>query len=149
MDAGQEVEKPCIFEALLTPAEGYTVPTPDQIKDEAYAILNAASDTTGNAMTVAAYNIVTNPEMYETLTAELKAAFPDADDKIEYLKLEKLPYLVSLVTLSSNNTHGFLDRSYQRRTEVSLLSELQILAKVEDYLLEFLGVCHALYQNLA
>jgi cytochrome P450 len=95
MDAGEKVEKPCIFEALLTPADGYVVPTPDQIKDESYSILNAASDTTGNAMTVATYNVVINLEIYRKLTAELKAAFPNADDRLDYLKLEKLPYLVS------------------------------------------------------
>lgn len=96
LEAGEKVEKPCIFEDLLTPADGYVVPTPNQIKDESYAILNAASDTTGNAMTVAAFNVVTNPDIYRTLTAELEAAFPDQNDKLEYMKLEKLPYLVSL-----------------------------------------------------
>lgn len=71
------------------------VPTPDQIADESYSILNAASDTTGNCLTVAAYNVVTNPNIYRTLTAELKTAFPNADEKLDFLKLEKLPYLVS------------------------------------------------------
>lgn len=95
MDAGEKLEKPCIFEALLTPADDYEIPTPDQIKDEAYAILNAASDTTGNAMTVAAYNVVSDPGVYRNLTAELKAAFPNANKKLDFLKLEKLPYLLS------------------------------------------------------
>jgi hypothetical protein len=71
------------------------VPTPYQVKDESYAVLNAASDTTGNAMTVAAYNVVINSEIYEKLTAELRAAFPNPDEKLEYLKLERLPYLVA------------------------------------------------------
>ena len=89
------MEQPCNFEALLAPADSYEVPTPEQVKDESYAVLNAASDTTGNAMTVAAYNTVINPEIYGKLTAELKAAFPNSDEKIEYSKLEKLPYLVT------------------------------------------------------
>ena len=89
------MKQPCIFEALLTPADNYVVPTPDQVKDESYAVLNAASDTTGNAMTVAAYNVVINPEIYGKLTAELKAAFPNPEEKLEYLRLEKLPYLVT------------------------------------------------------
>jgi hypothetical protein len=56
MDAGRKVEKPSIFEVLLTPtAENPTPPTPDQIKDEAYSILAAAADATGGVMTVAAY----------------------------------------------------------------------------------------------
>lgn len=49
-------------------------------------------------MTVAAYNVVINPEIYRTLTAELKAAFPNPAEKLEYLALEKLPYLVGRVT---------------------------------------------------
>lgn len=95
MDAGEKVERSSIFEALLTPADGYVVPTPDQIKDEAYSVLVAAADTTGNAMTVAAYNVVNNPDIYRALVAELKDAFPNEDDTLEYIKLEKLPYLVS------------------------------------------------------
>jgi cytochrome P450 len=98
MDAGEKVEKPCIFEALLLPEDDYVIPTPDQVKDEAYSILNAVSDTTGNAMTVAAYNVVINPEIYRTLVAELKAAFLNPDEKLEHLQLEKLPYLVSIAT---------------------------------------------------
>lgn len=89
------MEQPCIFESLLAPADDYVVPTPDQVKDESYAILNAASDTTGNAMTVTAYNVVIDPEKYTTLTAELKTAFPNPDEKLEFSKLEKLPYLVN------------------------------------------------------
>jgi hypothetical protein len=95
LDAGEKMEQPCIFEALLAPADDYEVPTPEQVKDESYAVLNAASDTTGNAMTVAAYNTVISPEIYGRLTVELKAAFPNPDKKIEYSKLEKLPYLVT------------------------------------------------------
>lgn len=101
LDLGEKLEKPCIFEALLAPGEDYVVPTPDQIKDEAYSILNAASDTTGNAMTVAARNVVADSEIYRTLTEELKTAFPDPNEKLEYVKLEKLPYLVSGVIIGS------------------------------------------------
>jgi len=57
-------------------------------------------------MTVAAYNVVLDPAIYEKLTAELKAAFPNPDEKLEYLKVEKLPYLVtkySDLLLSTSN----------------------------------------------
>jgi cytochrome P450 len=65
MDAGEKVDRPSIFKALLTPADGYVVPTPEQLKDEALSILAAAADTTGNAMTVAAYHVVNNPEIMQ------------------------------------------------------------------------------------
>jgi cytochrome P450 len=71
------------------------VPTVDQIKDEAYSTLGAAADTTGNAMTVAAYYVVSNTQIYEKLKAELKAAFPDPQTRLSFVELEKLSYLVS------------------------------------------------------
>jgi cytochrome P450 len=77
------------------PDEGYVVPAVDDIKDEAYGILAAAADTTGNGMTVAAYNVVNNPTIYKKLRAELKAAFPDPNSKLAFVELERLPYLVS------------------------------------------------------
>lgn len=95
MDAGRKVGKPSLFEVLLTPGKDNPVPpTPDQIKDEAHSVLAAASDTTGNAMTVAAYHVVSNPKMYKALTDELREAFPDPGVTMDYLTLEKLPYLV-------------------------------------------------------
>lgn len=45
--------------------EGYVVPTVDELADEAYVILGAAADTTGNAMTIGSYNAVVNPEIYQ------------------------------------------------------------------------------------
>jgi hypothetical protein len=97
MDSGKTDLKPTIFKDLLTPDPdaGYAPPTPEQLKDEAYSILAAAADTTGNAMTVAAYRVVSDPTMYMKLTAELKAAFPDPNSKMDSRILEKLPYLVS------------------------------------------------------
>lgn len=95
MDAGEKLDKPTVFGPILTPREDYVVPSPDQIKHEAYGILAAAADTTGNAMTVATYEVVNNPEMYKALTTELKAAFPDDSEPLLYLTLEKLPYLVN------------------------------------------------------
>jgi cytochrome P450 len=94
MKSGRKAATPSIFEVLLSPHDEYIIPTPDQIKDEAYSILAAAADTTGNAMTVAAYHVVNNPEIYKRLSAELEEAFPDPEAKLSFAVLEKLPYLV-------------------------------------------------------
>ena len=98
MDAGREKQKArtTIFHQLLNPnaTEGHVVPSVDDMKDEAFVMLSAAADTTGNAMTMAAYHVIQNPPIYERLIAELKAAFPDASTKLDYVTLEKLPYLV-------------------------------------------------------
>lgn len=89
--------KPTIFHRLLTPGvvKGYTVPSPSDLSDEAYLILGAAADTTGNTLTTATHRVITNPKMYERLTAELKQAFPDPNVDLDFPTLEKLPYLVS------------------------------------------------------
>lgn len=59
------------------------------------SVLAAASDTTGNAMTVSAYHTVSNPEIFSTLKKELAKAFPDPNKDLSFVELEKLPYLVS------------------------------------------------------
>jgi cytochrome P450 len=74
--------------------KGYDVPTVAQLVDEAYILVAAAADTTGNALTVAAYNTVRNPDIYKRLTAELRAAFPDPNGEMDLSTLDRLPYLV-------------------------------------------------------
>lgn len=96
MDAGKRPERTTIFHQLLTPdvTEGHVIRTIDELKEEAYDLVAAASETTGNAMTIAAYNIVSNKDIYKNLFAELKKAFPDPSVKLDFITLEKLPYLV-------------------------------------------------------
>lgn len=120
LDAGEKLERDIIFEGLLAPGEGYVVPTPDQIKDESYAILNAASDTTGNAMTVSCYHVVKDPEIYHIITKDLKDAFPDDEEELSFVKLEKLPYLVCLhlESLALSLKLITLDWHHQRRASV-------------------------------
>lgn len=90
-----------IFHDLLTPKPevGYVVPPIEKLEDEAVSILAASSDTTGNGMTVAAYNVVQNPLIYEKLNAELQTAFPNPNSRLDFTVLEHLPYLVSLPCL--------------------------------------------------
>lgn len=100
MDSGKlsDMSQPSIFHELLSPEgkdEDYVIPTVDQLKDEAHSILGAAADTTGNAMTVAAYHTISNPEIFEKLKKELEEAFPNAEQELSFVELEKLPYLVS------------------------------------------------------
>ena len=84
------------------------MPSVDDIKDEAYGILAAAADTTGNGMAVAAYHVVKNPAIYKKLTAELKSAFPDPNSKLDFVVLERLPYLVGYFFLSPFSLQSLL-----------------------------------------
>jgi len=120
MAVGKDSERPTIFSTLLTDADkpdGYSVPSTMDLKDDAYSILAAASDTTGNAMTVATYHLLSDPQIYQTLVQELENAFPDPNAELPFAELEKLPYLVSsfspsLARRASNS--NLRDRGDQR-----------------------------------
>lgn len=85
-----------IFHQLLTPnvTEGHVVPAVDELKDSAFSLVLAGSETVGNAMTITTHHVALNRDIREKLAAELKKAFPDPNAKLEFLTLEKLPYLV-------------------------------------------------------
>lgn len=98
INRGEIIGRQTIFSTLLSPEDkpdGYEVPTSWQIKDEAYSVLVAAADTTGNAMTVAAFNVLRDQSIYRKLVAELEATFPDPRKELSFVTLERLPYLVS------------------------------------------------------
>lgn len=96
IDSGEKSERPSIFTHLLDPnaTESHIVPDVDQLTDDAFIIVAAASDTTGNAMTIATYHVLSNPTIYDKLKTELTGAFPSGNTKLDFLTLEKLPYLV-------------------------------------------------------
>lgn len=89
--------RPTIFTTLLDEAKkpyGYVVPSTLTLTDEAYSIMIAGSDTSGNAMTVAAFQTLRNPGIYERITGELNERFPDPESVLGFADLEGLPYLV-------------------------------------------------------
>ena len=67
------------------------------MEEEASDLCVAASETVGNAMTVATYHVITNPEIYANLRKELIEAFPDPSAEIGFAALEKLPYLTGVI----------------------------------------------------
>ncbi len=95
------------------------VPTIQELEDEVYVILAAASETTGNALTVAAYHIVRNPQICATLLKELRTEFPDENGSMEYKSLKALPYLVSHNWKCRDiHTNQLIDWSCERSTKV-------------------------------
>ncbi|PWY86892.1 cytochrome P450 [Aspergillus heteromorphus CBS 117.55] len=108
VDHGEKGTRATIFHTLLHPqaTEGHVVPTVEELKDEAYIMLAAAADTTGNALTIATYNVVRNPEIYTQLTDELKQAFPEPDGTMDFVTLEKLPHLTAIIKESLRLSYG-------------------------------------------
>jgi hypothetical protein len=101
-ERGETLKRVTIFSHLLDPkaTEGHVVPSVDDLTDESFIILSAAQDTTGNAITVALYETISNPEIYVKVLGELKQAFPDPNVRLDFLTLEKLPYLVCIAYCS-------------------------------------------------
>ncbi|RLL99169.1 hypothetical protein CFD26_106052 [Aspergillus turcosus] len=112
VERGDKVSRKTVFHQLLRPdaAEGYKVPTIEELNDDAYVFIVAAADTTGNAMAIAAYNVVSNPEIYERLTAELRGKFPDPEAKMDFVTLEKLPYLTAVIKEALRLSFGVVGR---------------------------------------
>ncbi|KAK5653086.1 hypothetical protein OQA88_9373 [Cercophora sp. LCS_1] len=106
-----------IFHNLLDPEvkvslAGHQRPSVENMVGEAFAVLTAASDTTGNAMTVAAYHVITNPKVYAKLMAELTEAFPDdgSVSGMRFSQLERLPYLTGVVKEGLRLSYGVIGR---------------------------------------
>jgi cytochrome P450 len=105
-----------IFHQLLDPAAtpGHVVPSVEDLTDEAFTILTAAADTTGHAMAILTYYVVSNPSIYRTLTTELKNAYPSHNHNHEQVKnlnyryatLEKLPYLTAVIKEGLRLSYG-------------------------------------------
>lgn len=97
MESQKTQDRTTIFHQILQSEiiKNGNMPTLQELEDEVYVILAAASETTGNALTVAAYHIVRNPQIYATLLKELRTEFPDENGTMEYKSLKALPYLVS------------------------------------------------------
>jgi cytochrome P450 len=104
--------RPTIFHHLLDPevASEHGVPSDDLLADEAQTLLAAASETTGNAMSMTTYYVLSDEKVYRRLVAELKEAFPDANKPLEYLKLEKLTYLTAVIKEGLRLSFGVLHR---------------------------------------
>jgi cytochrome P450 len=107
---GVRPERETIFHTVLNPAaaEGYGTPTVQHMVDEGFGMLGAAAETAGNAMTMCAFHILFNPEIYAKLRKELCEAFPDETEPMDYLTLEKLKYLTGVVKEGLRLSYGVI-----------------------------------------
>jgi len=99
--AGIKPERRTIFHELLDPTtteeETPIPPTLESLSGEALSFCTTAADTTRNALETSAYYVVSNPHIYHALVQELRQAFPDLSSELDYITLEKLPYLTGVV----------------------------------------------------
>lgn len=112
--AGIRPNRRTIFHELLDPSstdeETSGPPSFERLYGEALSFCTAAADTTGNAMEMAAYHVVANPDIYNKLKKELRDAFPDPSTDLDYTTLEKLPYLTGVVKEGQRLSYGVISR---------------------------------------
>ena len=80
----------------------YGVVSKRRLEEEALSLIAASADTVGNALTMATFQLLRHPDVLQRLKGELRAEIPDPDCVPGFARLEKLPYLVSLVPWFSN-----------------------------------------------
>lgn len=80
---------------------------PEQLRPaESVDILVAGSDTTAYTLATGLFHILRRPELKERLVREVREALPSGDDLPSFTQLEKIEYLVRL--LSSDISGTFL-----------------------------------------
>lgn len=108
---GVKPERETVFHTVMNPEatreEGVEVPTVQHMVDEAFGFLGAASETAGNAMTICAFHVLFDQEVYRRLRRELVEAFPDPG-QMDFLALEKLPYLRGVVKEGLRLSYGVI-----------------------------------------
>ncbi|EEA20930.1 hypothetical protein TMatcc_000933 [Talaromyces marneffei ATCC 18224] len=70
---------------------------PARLRDEAFSLVAAGSDTTAHVLRGTTYHISANPTIRLQLFNELKTAIPDPDNLPSLPELEKLPYLSAVI----------------------------------------------------
>ncbi|KAK0658039.1 cytochrome P450 [Cercophora newfieldiana] len=114
IDAGLVPKRKTIFHTVMDPevtSSGdfdKSIVTVPHMVDEAVVLIGAGAETVGNAMTVCTWRALLDPEIYKTLRAELVAAFPDPTQPVDFLTLEKLPYLSAVVKESLRLSYGVM-----------------------------------------
>lgn len=71
-----------------------------RLKEEAFVLVGAGTDTTASTLGALTYELLTNPRILSKLKAELKEAIPDPSELASIARLEGLPYLVSYASLA-------------------------------------------------
>ncbi|KAI9727459.1 MAG: hypothetical protein M1828_006401 [Chrysothrix sp. TS-e1954] len=95
-----------IFQADI-PASEKTI---DRVTDEGVLFVVAGNETTGNALSIIAYNILKDPAVHAKLRKELVDLIPDARTIAKWQTLEKAPYLSAVIKEGLRLSYGVVSR---------------------------------------
>lgn len=94
----EKSKTPTVFRELINDPE--LPPSEKQLRrlqDEAQLVVAAGITTVGWALSVGAFHIINQPEVYASLRKELDAAIPDPNQELHWADLERLPYLTGCI----------------------------------------------------
>lgn len=91
-------ERETIFDALLNPDLPPSEKTVERLSEEALILLGAGSETTANTMALCSYYLTKNKPVLERLREELRQVMHTPESSPAWSDLEKLPYLVRILT---------------------------------------------------
>lgn len=103
---------PTIFHELINSDLPPHEKSDKRLGDEAKLVIAAGLITTSWALTVASFHIINDAEVFRRLREELKAAMPDSSAApLEWVKLERLPYLNGCVREAIRLSYGIATRN--------------------------------------
>ncbi|RHZ43927.1 cytochrome P450 [Aspergillus thermomutatus] len=86
-----------IFEKLADPSLPPEERTLARLQDEALMLLIAGTETTSRALTLTAFYLAREPELWRKLREELRTVLPTPTSTATWAQLEQLPYLTGVV----------------------------------------------------
>jgi hypothetical protein len=70
----------------------------DRLKQEAFSVLGAGTETTAWTLSVTTYYILANPAIHNRMKEELRPVFQKAGGRPSWTQLEQLPYLQGVIS---------------------------------------------------
>ena len=107
---GQKEARPNVFDHLFLSNLPPQEQTLSHLTQEGVIVIGAGSDTTGVALTVTTFHILSNPNVLSKLQEELTTAIPDPKTQPIWAELEKLPYLSAVIKEGLRLAHGTSNR---------------------------------------
>jgi cytochrome P450 len=137
------VEHPTIFRELIESDLPLQEKSDERLGDEAQLIIAAGLVTTSWALAVASFHIVNKPEIFLKLRKELEAAIPDpALMPVDWLQLEKLPYLNGCVHEAVRLSYGVTTRSPRLQPEAEIKYKEWTIPRNTPVSMTNVDVCH-------
>ena len=109
-EAHKYVDHPTIFHEMLQSDLPPEEKSFERLFQEAQIIIGGGILTTSWSLTVAGFHIVDKPEVFRKLRDELVQAIPDPAVPLDFVKLERLPYLSACIREGIRLAYGTTSR---------------------------------------